>query len=322
MGVKLSDLSTEASPASNDIIMIADPVTGIAKKLAISALKTLLDGLGGGTDTTAPTIVSIAANTASTVTVTFSESVTVTTGGWSFKRNSSSWGILSVAGSGTVWTFTMAVSAATGETLTYSYSQTTGVTVDTSSNELANATDAAVTNNIPGTLPTLVDLTFPTNIGPLVNTSGVWSAGNTTVGGYNLNKGLSGVKLASGQDGWIQMQYVLSGGNGGSSILGFNTANSNDNATTYEAAAYLEGAILYKIDNGSVTAAGVTMTSGHYVRVNRTGSTIKMQQSSDGTSWSDILTFTFSSTADLFICASIDSQTNARMHYPKGYNVG
>ena len=149
MGVKLSDLSTESSPASNDILMIADPVTGAAKKITVSSLKTFMDGLGGGTDTTAPTIVSATATTANTIVIVFSESVTVTTAGWSFKINGANWPVSSLSGSGNTWTFTMTTSGASTDTILRSYSSSTGATVDTSSNELATFTDQPVSNSIP-----------------------------------------------------------------------------------------------------------------------------------------------------------------------------
>jgi hypothetical protein len=149
MGVKLSDLTTETAPASNDILIIADPVTGVAKKLTVTALKTLLDGLGGGTDTTAPTIVSAVVNTANTIQIVFSESVVVTTAGWSYKLNGGNWAVSSVSGSGNTWTFTMGASATSTDTITRSYSTSTGNTVDGASNELAGFTDVAVTNSIP-----------------------------------------------------------------------------------------------------------------------------------------------------------------------------
>jgi hypothetical protein len=149
MGVKVSDLTTESAPASTDILVIADPTTGLAKKITVSALKTYMDGLGGGGDVTAPVIVSAEATTASTVTIVFSESVTVTTAGWSFKKNGVAWAISSVSGSGNTWIFTMSTSGVSTDTLLRSYSSTTGATVDTSANELATFTDSAVTNSIP-----------------------------------------------------------------------------------------------------------------------------------------------------------------------------
>jgi hypothetical protein len=149
MGVKVSDLTTESAPASTDILLIADPTTGVAKKITVGALKTYMDGLGGGGDVTAPVVVSAEATTASTITFVFSETVTVTTAGWSFKQNGIAWSASSVSGSGNTWVFTMATSATSSDTLLYSYAAASGVTVDTSANELANVTDASVTNSIP-----------------------------------------------------------------------------------------------------------------------------------------------------------------------------
>jgi hypothetical protein len=149
MGVKVSDLTTESAPASTDILVIADPTTGLAKKITVSALKTYMDGLGGGGDTTAPVIVSATAVTANTIEIVFSESVTVTTAGWSFKLNGASWTISSVTGSGNTWTFTMGSSGTSTDTILRSYSSTTGSTVDTSANELVTFTDQSVTNSIP-----------------------------------------------------------------------------------------------------------------------------------------------------------------------------
>jgi hypothetical protein len=62
----------------------------------------------GAGDVTPPTVVSatVPNGAANTVVVVFSESVTVTTAGWSFRRNASNWVVSSVAGSGTTWTFT------------------------------------------------------------------------------------------------------------------------------------------------------------------------------------------------------------------------
>jgi hypothetical protein len=149
MAVKVSDLTTESAPASTDILVIADPTTGLAKKITVSALKTYMDGLGGGGDATAPVVVSATATSGSTIVIVFSESVTVTTSGWSFKINGSAWGISSLTGSGATWTFTMSTSAISTDTILRSYSSTTGGTVDSSANELVTFTDQAVTNSIP-----------------------------------------------------------------------------------------------------------------------------------------------------------------------------
>ena len=148
MAVKLSALTTESAPDGADIIGIADPTTGVMKKITISALKTYMDTLGS--DVTAPTVSSKTVENAapSSLVVVFSESVTVTTAGWSAKKNGGAWSISSVSGSGTTWTFTMGSAAANGDTLLISYDSTTGATVDGSANELVTFTDSAVTNNV------------------------------------------------------------------------------------------------------------------------------------------------------------------------------
>jgi hypothetical protein len=140
--------STPASTAEIEVQIAGETST---KKMTIAQLKAALDAIGGGGDTTAPTIVSATATAASTIVIVFSESVTVTTAGWSFKKNGVSWAISSVTGSGNTWTFNMATSGASGDTILRSYNSATGATVDTSSNELVSFTDSAVTNSIPGT---------------------------------------------------------------------------------------------------------------------------------------------------------------------------
>jgi hypothetical protein len=184
MAVKVSDLTTESAPASTDILLIADPTTGLAKKITVSALKTYMDGLGGGGDTTAPVVVTATATTASTIVIVFSESVTVTTAGWSFKKNGIDWGISSVSGSGSTWTFNMSSSGTDSDTILRSYNSGTGVTVDTAANELVTFSDQAVTNEIPAAgaeFVTWSQLTQTTNAGSgtVTGNSGTTPAGAT-----------------------------------------------------------------------------------------------------------------------------------------------
>jgi hypothetical protein len=129
-----------------------NPTTGQMERFTFAALTTYMGG--GGGDVTAPTVVSATVQNANPnqVVIVFSESVTATTAGWSFRRNTSNWAVSSVAGSGTTWTFTMATSAANGETIDRSYNSTTGATVDGSGNELVSFTNSAVTNNIASAL--------------------------------------------------------------------------------------------------------------------------------------------------------------------------
>ena len=147
---KYTDISS-GTPVGTDVILVADPTTGALKRTTVSALLALVGG-GGGGDVTAPTVVSatVPNGAPNTVVVVFSESVTATTAGWSFRRNASNWAVSSVSGSGTTWTFTMATSAASGETIDRSYNASTGNTLDGAGNELGAFTNASVTNSISG----------------------------------------------------------------------------------------------------------------------------------------------------------------------------
>jgi hypothetical protein len=56
MAVKLSDLTTESAPASTDILAIADPTTGVMRKITVQALKDYMDTLSGLTPLSTPTL--------------------------------------------------------------------------------------------------------------------------------------------------------------------------------------------------------------------------------------------------------------------------
>jgi len=115
--------------------------------MSFTQLKAKLDSMSG-VDTAPPTVVSKTTASNTTVTIVFSESVTVTTSGWSFKKNGSAWAVSSVTGSGTTWTFTLGSAAAGGDVLLCSYDSTTGATLDTASNELVTFTDSSITNTL------------------------------------------------------------------------------------------------------------------------------------------------------------------------------
>jgi len=250
--------------------------------------------------------------------VVFSESVTVTTAGWSAKKNGVNWPISSVAGSGNTWTFTMGSAAVNGDTLLISYNAGTGNTLDGAGNELASVTDSSVTNSVAPTGPTLADLTFAAANVNLTVASGVWDG---TVNATDwANKGLDAKKIAAGTDGFVQVQFV-SGATG--CVIGFNTTNANDDYTAYEFAMYLTPATTYAVFGGALGSyAGPTV--GLFYRIARIGSAIKLQSSPTGGAggtWTDIHAFGSPSSADLFICMSIDEKNgDGKCYYPKVYN--
>ena len=128
------------TPSSGDWVPYIDNATGLWKRALASAF-------GGASG---PTVTSKTTASSTTVTVVFSESMTVTTAGWSFKKNGSAWSLSSVSGAGTTWTFTLGSAAISTDTLVCSYDATTGSTVNGSSVELGSFTDSAITNTIAG----------------------------------------------------------------------------------------------------------------------------------------------------------------------------
>jgi hypothetical protein len=147
---------TAGTPGASDRIPWFDGTTGKVSYITLANLQAITGWTGGGGgDVTAPTVVSMTVEDANPdrIVVVFSESVTVTTAGWSAKLNGGAWSISSVSGAGTTWTFIMGSSADSDDTLLISYDSTTGATVDTATNELVSFTDDAVTNNVAGGLP-------------------------------------------------------------------------------------------------------------------------------------------------------------------------
>lgn len=177
--------------------------------VATASYTTIPSGTGAGPDLTAPTVTGAIASTATTVQVSFSESVTVTTAGWSFKLNGSNNPVVSVSGAGTTWTFTLTNSMDDDDVILMSYNSSTGATVDGSSNELASFTDDDVTNSIGGSGGvTVFEDTFteasdgglltahtpaPTNVA-----GGNWSGSSSyTIATNRVNDASSGVQLVA-----------------------------------------------------------------------------------------------------------------------------
>jgi hypothetical protein len=147
-----------------------------------------------GGDATPPTILSAAAINATTIRVVFSESVTATNAGWSFKKNGSPLGISSVSGSGDTWNFVVGT-ISNGDTILRSYDSATGNTIDVSSNELVSFTDQPVTN-------TLGDTTAPTIVSAVaVDTTHIRivfsESVNVTIAGWSFKKNGSALAVTS-----------------------------------------------------------------------------------------------------------------------------
>lgn len=189
-------------------------------------------------------------------------------------------------------------------------------------------------NYTAGTIgASLEDLTFPTQSG-LVNTVSVWTG--TSTADYHNNYGLSGKKLAGGTDGYIESRYTASDATYG--VMAFNTSNTNQRYTDnpgsptvyyYEAGwVIIGGGVLSYLDNNAAqSSTGYTLSTGDYIRVERTSGVLKLQTSPDHTVWTDRHTYTAfnasgNSNNDLFININIDALIGvSKVYNPKGYNL-
>jgi hypothetical protein len=221
----------------------------------------------GAGDTTAPTVVSASVTDATHIQIVFSESVTATTAGWSFKKNGSALAITSVSGSGNTWTFLVA-SMSPGDTIQRTY--TTGATVDGSSNQLASFTDQAVTNTlgdvtapsrvsqtVENATPSRVDITYD----EALNSGSVPATGDFAVLVNTVSAGISSVAIVgavvqitlstpivSGDD--ITVSYVGGtnkikdiAGNNAANFSGVGVTNNVGGATDADATNYINYAI-------------------------------------------------------------------------------
>ena len=264
---KYNEVSTGSGPSDSKVILIADPTTGTAEKVTLLQLKTYFSA--GGGDTTAPTVTAkvVTSGTPNKIDVTFSESVTVTTAGWSAKKNGSAWSISSVSGSGTAWSFTMATSASNGDTLVISYDSTTGATVDASSNELVTFTDSSVTNNIGDTTAPTVTSKSVENATPdkidLVFSESV----TVTTAGWSAKKNGSAWSISSVSGSGTTWSFTM----GSSAVYGDTIVISYDSST----GATVDGAAneLVTFTDSSV-ANNIASFNGALTSVNKTAMTV------------------------------------------------
>lgn len=232
--------------ANDDLTIASQFSSGLLRKIGTNIWlwqgAGTASGGGGGADVTAPTVVSAETTDATHIEVVFSESVTVTTAGWSFTKNGSNLAITSVSGSGTTWTFLVA-SMSSGDDILMSYNSGTGATVDGSSNELVSFTDDVVDNTIgvvalnpPGSFNAVqdgsdVDLTWTdTNTSP--NETGFEirrNTSNTTVGSTLINSPASGATsytdVAPGAGTWYYFIKAIAG------VGASNSSNASDSVT-------------------------------------------------------------------------------------------
>lgn len=160
---------------------------------------------------------------------------------------------------------------------------------------------------IPLTLGTATGITFASNI--YTSTAATW----------NDSHAVMAQKITA--DGYVQLNI-----HGGieENMLGFNTTNADEAFTNYEYFVWTStaGALNVGADGVVIGPLGFrTLVNGDLLRLQRTGSVVKAQVSSDsGTTWEDAHTFSTASTGDLFINISLNV-TGTTIEGLVGYGV-
>ena len=287
MGVKLSDLSTETSPASSDIMMIADPATGIAKKITVSALKTFLDSLGGAglTPLSTPTL---------TATVISSSQIDLS---WTNVANESSYMLEWSPNGSSGWTQIGGTIAA--NTTTYSH---TGLTAATAYYYRVKAVGDGVTYSDSG-YGTDNDTTSAS--GPTYLT---WSSLGRNAQ-KNSNKGIFWDGAASG-DVFANAVQTLSDGEevicDVPNVLDDVWAFGVHTAQSVDFTSWLFGCRLnvnyHEYESGTMTDTTVAGVIGDLVKIKYAGTTLTIERSTNsGASWTVISTYSGSASGTYFI---------------------
>lgn len=200
---------------------------------------------------------------------------------------------------------------ATGDTLVEVYVKANG-----SLFILSHATVASGGGGV--VVPTLSDVTFS----PVTNiqeTGNIWAAitNNNTFG----NTGLATVSLAAGADGYIQALYSSGSYD---ALFGFRETAANNGYANIKAGFYIadDTLKLKVINNGTIIDTGVTPVVGNVHRVVRSGSQFKLQKSADGSSWTDVYTYAYSSSVQMYVSVDIyGNNAIGKLDSPKQYNL-
>jgi hypothetical protein len=164
---------------------------------------------------------------------------------------------------------------------------------------------------------TLEDLVFTGQVAETSTGSHIWqqTAGTGSIG-------IATKSIASGVDGGIQFRRE-SGTFDNALFFGLTTGSVAVAYTAMDAAMLIDASgNVYSMDptNGFTSRIGA-ISIGDYVRIDRTGTAVKLQWSATGTSWTDEYTFPLTSSAQLHIVVDTFNSTSKVLVYPKGYNV-
>jgi len=218
------------------------------------------------------------------------------------------------------------IEGAVAKTLTSgTFNLKTGTAFNTGGYNDSNST-AAVPVNPYMTGFSAIPFPTTTNAAQTVSGSAIWQANNGVSGQGHY--GLSNLKLAAGQDGAIG--FYVGGADAYDAIITFNAANSQIPFTSFNAGAsvtnsggalklvYFDAA--HTSSNPDLVPGGSTIPAATWVVVRRTGSTLKMQTTTDGVTFTDVYTYYYSSTAELHVQFDVAGNPS-KLYYPQGINL-
>lgn len=202
---------------------------------------------------------------------------------------------------------------------------------DIAGNPAANLTNQAVTNWIAATAPGFTVVPFPGTTG-VMNTNNWWRASSQdNFWGHGSSVGL---KLTSGTNGAMAMHYAKPGVLG---ALGFKQINYfGYGINTFAGSGpgdYFDG---FFVDANSkvtwirvtnkLTNAGIIGTAvlGNWYRVARTNGAVTLDESTDGTNWTTLFTFTYTAadnhavlTGDIYGMYDLFGIVDNKLPYPQ-----
>lgn len=164
---------------------------------------------------------------------------------------------------------------------------------------------SATTQAAVAPIPSNINFQHVTNI---TNTGTIWNTPSS--GGYG-NTGLSDTVFTGDQ------RLIMNGSSFGA-VYGLNFSNAQTGYLGMEAAMLLSNTDLYVVDNTSFLGPVATISNSDLISLARVGSVIKIQTSStNGATWVDVYTFTYSSSATHYIVVDIiGSPTNGHLDTP------
>jgi len=152
---------------------------------------------------------------------------------------------------------------------------------------------------------------FPTNTG-LVNATQYYIGG--ALASYG-NYGLASYKLDG--DGSIQFRYIDNNSEG--AIIGFNSSAISQDYNNYEVFTWVSAGLIYTGGFGESNTSRGVISDGNYLRISRTGSVFKVQKSTNDTTYTDVYTFSYSSSSTMYINCNV--YNSKRLTYCSGIGL-